>query len=60
MNSKSFCYKDIANYKYGVFLPNSGHLQVSVDPESVRVEYIRSFLPDEGRNGEVAYQYTIE
>jgi 3',5'-cyclic AMP phosphodiesterase CpdA len=59
VNAKSFCYKDIGHYKHGVLLPNSGHLQVNVGPENVQVDYVRSFLPEDGRNGEMAYRYTI-
>jgi len=50
-------------YQSGIKLPNSGHLCVSVAPEKVQVDYVRSFLPnnetDQQRNGAVAYSYTI-
>ncbi len=50
-------------YRTGDVLPNAGHLRVTVAPEAVRVEYVRSFLPaDEkgaDRNGAVAHSYTI-
>ena len=59
VNERSFGYRDIGCYKFGEFHPNSGHLQVTVEPEQVRVVYIRSFLSDEGRNGEIASSYTI-
>jgi hypothetical protein len=50
-------------YRSGDVLPNSGHLRVTVTPESVRVEYVRAFLPaDEkgaDKTGVVAHSYTI-
>jgi len=50
-------------YQSGVKLPNSGHLRVSVAPEKVQVDYVRSFLPkdetDQQKNGTVAYSYTV-
>lgn len=56
----SFGYKIQGDYKYGDFLPNSGHLQVTVDPEFVQVDYLRAFLPGDGVNGESAYSYILE
>lgn len=43
-------------YHSGVTFPNSGHVRVTVDPNNVKVEYVRSYLekPDE-----VAYSYTL-
>jgi hypothetical protein len=47
-------------YHSGDILPNSGHLRVSVSPEKVGVDYVRSFPPgDAGTNGTVAISYTI-
>jgi hypothetical protein len=46
-------------YRSGDLLPNSGHVRVTVAPEKVRVDYVRSFLPGEGTNGGVAFTYTI-
>lgn len=50
-------------YRSGDILPNSGHLRVTVSPENVRVEYIRSYLPQDETpqhpNGEVAFSYTV-
>jgi hypothetical protein len=48
-----------SGYKHGVIHNNSGHIQVTVDPHSVKVEYVRSFLPGDGENGIVAYSYEI-
>jgi len=51
-------------YKSGTVLPNSGHLRVTVAPDTVCVDYVRAFLPaDEtgGRtNAAVASSYLIQ
>ena len=51
------------NPDYGVVFPNSGYLNVTVSPDQVRVDYIRSFLPKDevsGHvNGELAYSYKL-
>jgi hypothetical protein len=50
-------------YQSGVVLPNTGRLRVSVGPEKVRVEYVRSYLPKDSTakhpDGEVAFTYEI-
>lgn len=50
-------------YRSGDILPNSGHVRVTVSPDTVRVDYVRSFLPaDEGAgktNGMVAHSYAV-
>ena len=50
-------------YLSGKTLPNSGHLRVTVSPEKVRVEYVRSYLPKDVTpkhpEGEVAYVYEV-
>ncbi len=50
-------------YLSGTVLPSSGYLRVTVSPDGVTVDYIRTFLPGaepEGhRNGETAYSYTV-
>lgn len=50
-------------YRSGDILPNSGFLRVTVSPENVKVDYVRSYLPvDETadrKNGEVAFSYTV-
>jgi hypothetical protein len=53
-------FKYSGKYKYGVFLSNSGHLHIIVDPDYVQVDYVRAYLPGDGNNGEIAYTYTIE
>ena len=50
-------------YKKGTFLGNSGHVRVTIAPDQVKTEYVRSCLPqDEGanrKNGVVADSCTI-
>jgi hypothetical protein len=48
-----------AEYYTGDVLPASGHLRVKVSESDVAVDYIRTYLPGEGTNGEVAYMYTV-
>ncbi len=56
-------HKDNAGYTTGTILTNSGHLRVTVTPDSVLVEYVRAYRPqDEDSshvNGRVACSYTI-
>jgi hypothetical protein len=56
-------YNDDA-YLSGVKYPNSGFLNVTVSDHEVKVDYIRSFLPNdenaENKNGVVAYSYCIK
>jgi hypothetical protein len=47
------------DYKSGDVLPNSGYVRITVSPEVVNVDYVRSFLSGEGINGEVAYSYEV-
>jgi hypothetical protein len=51
-------------YSGGPVLPNSGYVRVSVGPDEVRVEYVRTFLPkDESadrRHGAVAHSYVVK
>jgi len=50
-------------YTSGDILPNSGHLRVTVSPANVKVDYVRSYLPQDEtpdrKNGAVAFSYTI-
>lgn len=50
-------------YRSGDILPNSGHLLVTVGPESTRVDYVRSYLPKDEtatrKDGEVAFSYAV-
>ena len=51
-------------YVNGVLLPSRGYLLVTVTDSSAKVDYIKTYLPNEENsshtNGEVAYSYTIE
>jgi hypothetical protein len=50
-------------FRSGDRLPNTGYTRVRVEPDSVRVEYVRTWLPkDEGPgkvSGAVAFGYTL-
>lgn len=47
----------------GVLLGSSGHLRVTVGPDSASVDYVRSIVPGvtkaDAANGEVAYRYDL-
>jgi hypothetical protein len=51
-------------YKDGVILSSSGHIRVTVSDSSVKVDYVKTYMPGEAsaghQNGEVAYSYTIK
>ena len=51
-------------YRTGVKLPNSGFLKVTVSPEQVTVDYVRSYLAkdetEQKKTGEVAYSYNLK
>ncbi len=50
-------------YKQGTFLGNSGHVRVTVAPDKVTVDYVRSRVPsdetEQHKNREVTCHYTI-
>jgi hypothetical protein len=50
-------------YNSGDILPNSGYLRIMVSHEEVRVEYVRSFLPPDEREGrmndDMGHSYVI-
>jgi hypothetical protein len=58
--------RDLENYGYkqGTFLGNSGHVRVTVSADRVKVDYLRSCLPqdetDRRKNGEIASHYELE
>ena len=45
-------------YVHGEVVPGSGHLQVTVSPERVKVDFLRASL-SASQNGQVLYSYTI-
>jgi hypothetical protein len=50
-------------YLEGLILPNSGHMRVSVSPEAVKLEYVRSYPPKNEtgsrKNKDVSAMYVI-
>jgi hypothetical protein len=50
-------------YLSGDLLPNSGRVRVRISGEAVKVEYVRSYLPQDATlehpDGEIAFAYTI-
>jgi phosphodiesterase/alkaline phosphatase D-like protein len=52
-----YSWENADAYKTGDKFPNSGRVRVSVSPEGVKVDYVRSYLdkPDE-----VAFSYTVK
>ncbi len=50
-------------YVHGDVLSSSGYMRVTVAPENTSIEYIHTYLPNDGqddvKNGAVAYSYTI-
>ena len=56
-------YYGQGGYRSGDILPSAGHIRVKVSKEGVTVDYIRSYLPEEEKegkkNGMVDYSYTI-
>ena len=55
-----FGFKISGEYKEGDFIPNSGHLNVHVGPDTVVVDYVRAYLPGDGENGTISYSYIID
>ena len=47
------------HYPDALTLPASGHMRVTVSPSGVTVEYVRTYLPGGGTNGEIADSYVI-
>ncbi|MFO0943778.1 MAG: hypothetical protein U0930_23835 [Pirellulales bacterium] len=48
-------------YVVGDFQPSSGYVRVRVEPEAVRVDYVRTYVggQEAQRNGEVSYSYVV-
>ena len=50
-------------YQSGDIFPGSGRVRVKVAPESARVEYVRSYLPQDATtthpDGEIAFSYSV-
>jgi hypothetical protein len=58
-----FAYNE-DRYQSGLKLPNSGHLRVTVSPDNVKVDYVRSYLPPDEtarqQTGDIAHSYTVK
>lgn len=52
------------HYLEGRKLPSSGYLRISIGPQETKVEYVRSYLPEDETaprwQGEVAHSYSVE
>ena len=46
-------------YPDGLMIQNSGHIRVTVAPDEVQVEYVRSYLPGDGTNGQIVHSFTV-
>ncbi len=50
-------------YKGGDHFPAAGHIRVTISPQNAKVEYVRSWMPKDEKNGhkqdEVAFAYTV-
>jgi hypothetical protein len=59
----NYAFNNKDAYKSGDIFPGSGRVRVSVSPEKVLVEYVRSYLPKdaikEHPDGEIAFKYEI-
>jgi Calcineurin-like phosphoesterase len=58
-----YTYENDDAYQSGDKFPNSGHVRVTVSPDQVKVDYVRSYLPRDEVNGhttgEVAFSYSV-
>jgi hypothetical protein len=48
------------HYPDALEIENSGHIRVSVSPDEVVTEYVRSYLPGDGTNGVIAHTVTVD
>ena len=59
----NYAFNNRDAYQSGDIFPGSGRVRVSVNPEKVCVEYVRSYLPKDATkehpNGEIAFRYEI-
>jgi hypothetical protein len=63
-NSSSYPYTTQYGYSSGTILPNRGFLLVTVNSDSVKVEYVKTYLPSEEtssqHNMDVAHSYVLK
>ncbi|MGC1375439.1 MAG: metallophosphoesterase family protein, partial [Anaerolineales bacterium] len=59
----NYSWENASAYGSGRRFPSSGYVRVSVSPDGVTVEYVRSYLPQDEKtgqqNGQVDFSYTI-
>jgi len=59
----NYSWENASAYGSGRRFPNSGYVRVTVSPNGVTVEYVRSYLPQDEKtgqqNGQVDFSYTI-
>ncbi len=59
----NYALNNADSYQSGDKLSNTGYVRVNVSPANVKVEYVRTYLPQDEVNGhkagEVAYSYTV-
>ena len=59
----NYALNNANSYQSGDKLPSTGYVRVSVSSANVKVEYIRTYLPqdeiNDHKSGEVAYSYTL-
>jgi len=59
----NYSFYNKESYRSGDILPGAGRVRVTVSPQFVRVEYLRSYLPNDATvqhpDGEVAFSYEI-
>lgn len=62
-NYTNIAYAASYGYISGQILPNSGHLRITVSPDEVKTQYVRSYLPSAENstrhNGDVSATYFI-
>jgi hypothetical protein len=65
-SNRSLTNISAAEYGYvtGDFLPGRGYVRVTVSPDDVKMEYVRTYLPTEEttsrKNGEIAYSFSVK
>ena len=59
----NYSFENENAYTSGDKFPNSGYVRVTVSPENVQVDYVRSYLPQDETNGkqsgDIAHSYTV-
>ena len=62
-SNPNYAFNNKDAYKSGDIFPGSGRVRVSISPEKVLVEYVRSYLSRDATrehpDGEIAFKYEI-